>query len=213
MSTRAAIAIHNNKLGLIEAVYLHHDGYTEYAGKMLVTHYNTDERARELIAAGNIDVLDASLSPNPEQPHEWGKRQPGVSLLFHSSGKYFTDKNAYYIESEDDFDAEYIYIFTDGKWYVAQPAKRTAWLEVESVLAEHERTLENNFQTENRHLSVVELIERAKRDYKQLVPFTHKPTEDELNAASALMIKRIGDGFTLKKYEQLARNFYQMYNM
>lgn len=213
MSTRAAIAIHNNKLSLIEAVYLHHDGYTEYAGKMLVTHYNTDELARELIAAGNIDVLDASLSPNPEQPHEWGKRQPGVSLLFHSSGKYFTDKNAYYIESIEEFDAEYIYIFTDGKWYVAQPAKRTAWLEVESVLAEHERTLENNFQIENKYLNGLELFERAKRDYKNLVPFTHKPEDLELNIAAGVMIRRIQKGCSKKEYERTACGFYELYNM
>ena len=47
MSTNASISI-MNKGGSMETIYNHWDGYLEGLGNMLLTHYTSEEKVREL---------------------------------------------------------------------------------------------------------------------------------------------------------------------
>ena len=53
MSTRARIGI-ELKNGSVLSVYHHWDGYPEWLGRILKTHYNTREKVAELIDGGDM---------------------------------------------------------------------------------------------------------------------------------------------------------------
>lgn len=44
--------------GKYRSVYCHYDGYVNHNGKMLVTHYNSQELAEKLVAGGGMSSLD-----------------------------------------------------------------------------------------------------------------------------------------------------------
>lgn len=56
MSTRSNIAILNTN-GTVEEIYCHNDGNPAGVGKILLEHYNTEPKVRELIALGDISIL------------------------------------------------------------------------------------------------------------------------------------------------------------
>ena len=60
MGTRSSISVQHTD-GSISEVYCHWDGYVEHNGKLLVTHYNTQERAEALVALGDISALNKSI--------------------------------------------------------------------------------------------------------------------------------------------------------
>ena len=55
MSTNAFIGIRENNS--ITYIYNHSDGYLEYLGKMLIEHYNSEEKAKALVALGDVSIL------------------------------------------------------------------------------------------------------------------------------------------------------------
>jgi len=130
MSTNATIAMKQPD-GSYRAIYLHSDGYPTYAGLMLLRHYSSAERVAQLIALGDLSVIDERLSPDEKQPHrvrreegEW-VRQAGVTLAY---GRDFGDKDTEAYDYEDDdalregadgMGASYLYVFDNG-WKVAQ---------------------------------------------------------------------------------------------
>lgn len=56
MATRSRIGL-ELKDGQIVSVYCHWDGYPAFNGRVLRTHYNTEEQVRELIDGGDISSL------------------------------------------------------------------------------------------------------------------------------------------------------------
>lgn len=56
MSTRSRIGI-RNKDNTITSIYCHWDGYPEWNGKMLLTHYTKLEDVKKLIQLGNLSTL------------------------------------------------------------------------------------------------------------------------------------------------------------
>jgi len=56
MATRSRIGL-ELKSGQIVSVYCHWDGYPSFNGRVLRTHYNTEEQVRELIDGGDISAL------------------------------------------------------------------------------------------------------------------------------------------------------------
>jgi hypothetical protein len=57
MATRSNIAVQISQTKVI-SVYCHFDGYPSHHLPILNEHYNTLEKALELISEGNISVLD-----------------------------------------------------------------------------------------------------------------------------------------------------------
>lgn len=59
MSTSARIAVFNQD-GQIESAYCHCDGYPSHTGIVLLRHFNSLEKALDLVSKGNI----SSISPD-----------------------------------------------------------------------------------------------------------------------------------------------------
>ena len=123
MSTRSRIAIKNND-GTIKSIYCHFDGYLCGVGLMLLENYNDENRIKELISLGDISSLDVNINPPKGITHTFNNPCDGVVVAYHRDrGEDFHYGND---NDEDglmnrfvDSDEEFLYLFKDGKWFVA----------------------------------------------------------------------------------------------
>ena len=121
MSTRSFIA---RQIGedQYRTVYCHSDGYLTYNGAMLLDHYNTPEKVDELLALGNLSLLNEKLYPNPNKPHgfAYDKRQEDVTVAYgRDRGDKDTQAKTMTLAKLDDPNnwTAYVYIFTrDNTW-------------------------------------------------------------------------------------------------
>ena len=123
MATRSTIA-KLGKDGIIKAVYCHNDGYLEHNGKVLNEYYKDESKVDELLAHGDIsslnknigvkiDFMDYELRVKNEQCRFY-HRDRGEDLMFNEF-----ESDIEYIEwAKDSCNAEYIYMFAFGAWYV-----------------------------------------------------------------------------------------------
>ena len=111
MATRSRIGI-ELKDGSILSAYHHWDGYPQWLGRILTTHYNSREQAAELIDGGDMsscwsdtiwgkDRTDGQKY-GPEYYSQRGEDCP--PRLDNTLQEYLSDSE------------EYAYIFRDGKW-------------------------------------------------------------------------------------------------
>lgn len=160
MSTRSRIAILNED-GSVESVYCHSDGYVSGGvGEDLVTVFNSEESAREIISLGNLSSLYQNLAPIENgvhlllntpvsaKDHSFDNRQRGCTVAYHRDrGWPLTIRRD---KSLDDlrFDMweEYGYIWMNEAWYVTDPDinsnKATVWRPVLNVIAEEQANME-----------------------------------------------------------------------
>lgn len=121
MSTRSRIAV-KTKDGKIRSVYCHYDGYNN--GEILEEHYDSQEAAEGLIALGDLSYLEAKPAPEPGQAHSWEKPAEGVTVAYHRDrGEPWEVTKPEEAGSEEELieqgsatDAEYIFLFEDGRW-------------------------------------------------------------------------------------------------
>jgi len=114
MSTRSRIGIELSD-GSILSAYHHWDGYPEWLGRILNTHYNTKEKAAELIDGGDMsscwtnerwsnDLLDRHRDEyGPQYYSQRGEDSPP---------RLDADMDEFFSDGE-----EYSYIFRNGNWY------------------------------------------------------------------------------------------------
>ena len=139
MATRATIAkLDNNG---VKAIYLHSDGYLEYTGRILDEHYRDESKLNELLAHGDVSSLNENI----------GEKLPfNDYMLFHEKKQcrfYHRDrgedkKEAATLGGENELvkfatekcDAEYIYMFAYGSWYVYDVYNNSEFVELEEVL-------------------------------------------------------------------------------
>ena len=101
MSTRATIAC-NQDDGRFAAIYLHFDGYPEYAGRVLEKHYTSVELARPLVAGGDIRSLGSDGTPE-----RFADGNPTVLMSTRAALNEFARKCG----------TEYAYVFEDDAWH------------------------------------------------------------------------------------------------
>lgn len=109
MSTRSRLGI-ELKNGSILSVYHHFDGYPEWLGKTLKTHYNDRQKASELIDGGDMSSCwttdrwddSADVSFGAQYYSQRGEDCPP---------RHDKDLNEYLSDGE-----EYAYLFTNGEW-------------------------------------------------------------------------------------------------
>jgi hypothetical protein len=110
MSTRSRIGLELSD-GSVISSYCHFDGYPEFNGVKLVEHFNSYEKAAELIDLGDISALWTNAGWNNETLPETGP------LPYSSRGEDCPprlDANKYDYLAEGE---EYAYIFTqNGEW-------------------------------------------------------------------------------------------------
>ena len=78
MATRSTIGIvGGNK------IYCHWDGYTENNGRILLEHYNTTEKVRELLSLGSLSILGERTTPTEGSGHSFESPEEGVCVAYH----------------------------------------------------------------------------------------------------------------------------------
>jgi len=121
MATRAAIIVEvKGKNHSYEGVYLHYDGYPEGAGQMLVNHYNTDAKVKNLIAYGGISSLGEVIG----EKQDFISNVPGQCKFYHRDrGEEISIEELEYDEISkfaDDCGAEFTYLYEGGVWMVKE---------------------------------------------------------------------------------------------
>jgi hypothetical protein len=153
MGTRSQIGIENAD-GTVTGIYCHWDGYPSYNGRLLVGHYATEDRVRELIALGDISSLNEEIGEKhpfdtyhlkeAEKDPRWEK---WTTAYGRDRGE--TDCGAEVYHNADYFfnnfrmgGTEYAYLFRNGVWYVRNTynGHLQAWHTVEAVLKDEEET-------------------------------------------------------------------------
>lgn len=132
MSTRSRIGFYDDEVGVVCSVYCHCDGYLEYNGKLLIEHYNSLEKARELVSLGDISSLGENLKPrsdfNPKGTRSYNHMDGSEVVVTRDYG--ISD----YANSGFDCDEEYLYLYMFGSWYYMTPRSQI-WLKVADDLA------------------------------------------------------------------------------
>ena len=109
MATRSRIGLELTD-GSVISIYCHFDGYSEFNGVKLVEHFNSYEKAAELIDLGDISCLWTNAGWNNETLPETGP------LPYSARGEDCPprlDANKYDYLAEGE---EYAYLFTNGEW-------------------------------------------------------------------------------------------------
>ena len=140
MSTHAAIGIAQAD-GTIKAIYLHNDGYPSFAGAILAGWYNTVEKAEALIALGALSGIGEKIEPDPNKPHTYENWQEDVVFAYHRDrgdelrpGNIYKNKEHYQQAAKEDFWADYLYLFRDGKWFFYGFKIRDEWFRLETII-------------------------------------------------------------------------------
>jgi hypothetical protein len=109
MATRSRIGIQLAN-GSILSVYCHWDGYPEFNGVKLVEHFNSYEKASELIDGGDISCLWTNSGWNNET-------LPTTGPQYYSSRGDVTEPRL--DQTLDEYlsnGEEYAYLFANGEW-------------------------------------------------------------------------------------------------
>ena len=121
MSTNASISI-MNKGGSMETIYNHWDGYLEGLGNMLLTHYTSEEKVRELIALVNVSHVDCMVNPTTTT-HSFDNPEKDVTVAY-GRDRGETDQEAKHFDSFVEYsksgmiqECNYIFNANDGSWY------------------------------------------------------------------------------------------------
>lgn len=100
MSTRGRIGIELSD-GSILSAYHHWDSYTSWLGRILQTHYNSYEKASELIDGGDMSTC---WNENNEPEYYSARGEDCPPRLDKDMDEFFTDGE------------EYAYLFSNGEW-------------------------------------------------------------------------------------------------
>ena len=120
MATCSTIAILNAG-GSIDAIYCHWDGYPSNNGALLLEHYNSEDKIRELIALGSLSSLHERPNPTTGVQHSFENPESGVTIAYHRDRGEKLQINRYSCESEWKMQRnreQWNYIWKDGAWYV-----------------------------------------------------------------------------------------------
>jgi hypothetical protein len=102
MATRSRIGI-ELKNGSVLSVYHHWDGYPEWLGRILNTHYNTKDKVAELIDGGDM----STCWDENNQPEYYSQRGDNCPPRLDA------DLCEYLLPDNSE---EYAYIFRAGEW-------------------------------------------------------------------------------------------------
>ena len=102
MATRSRIGI-ELKNGSVLSVYHHWDGYPEWLGRILRTHYNTRQQVAELIDGGD---MSSCWNDNKEPEYYSARGENCPPRLDADLCEYLLPDNS----------EEYAYLFRNGEW-------------------------------------------------------------------------------------------------
>ena len=109
MSTRSRIGLQLTD-GSVISIYCHFDGYSEFNGVKLVEHFNSYEKAAELIDLGDISCLWTNAGWNNETLPETGP------LPYSTRGEDCPPRLDANLDEYLSDGEEYAYLFVNGEW-------------------------------------------------------------------------------------------------
>lgn len=123
MGTRSFIIVANPK-GDFTGSYCHWDGYLSHNGKLLLEHYNSKGKARELVRLGSLSSLGERAAPLNPEAHSFSRKEEGTTVAYHRDRgepwdgvKPITfDTLSELVKYADESWAEYVYLFWNGHW-------------------------------------------------------------------------------------------------
>ena len=144
MATRSVIAKLDSKTKKIKAVYCHNDGYLAHNGCILDSHYRDESKVDELLKHGDLSFLDENIGEKISfDDSELRSKNKQCMFYARDRGEYL--KNRKPIILEDDIalvefannacDAQYIYMYAFGAWYVYCMAEDNKFAELDDVLS------------------------------------------------------------------------------
>lgn len=118
MGTRSTISIQNAD-GTVTSTYCHWDGCISHHGPILLNHYNTEAKVRELLALGGLSVLGEVIGKKHDfdQRYEGSGPRPCTSYLRDRSNPEILSTTGL-IEDVDT--QEFNYLFSNGRWEVSE---------------------------------------------------------------------------------------------
>ena len=117
MSTRSNIGIVNNKNGTVTTIYCHHDGYEEGVGKILMEHYQDENKIWELMKLGDI----SSLGPQIGVKHDFEDRSGDFTTAYGRDRGDISGTEAIRHRVSDFrslYEQDYLYLWNQGEWWV-----------------------------------------------------------------------------------------------
>ena len=123
MGTRSFIIVANPK-GDFTGSYCHWDGYPSHNGKLLLEHYNSKGKARELVRLGSLSSLGERAAPINPEAHSFNSKEEGTTVAYHRDrGEAWDgvkpvtfDTLSELVKYADESWAEYVYLFWNGHW-------------------------------------------------------------------------------------------------
>lgn len=123
MGTRSFIIVANPKGDFIGS-YCHWDGYPSHNGRILLEHYSSKSKARELIRLGSLSSLGERVKPLDPANHSFDDKEAGTTVAYHrdraeawaDSNPNKTDTLAELVKFADESGAAYVYLFWNGHW-------------------------------------------------------------------------------------------------
>lgn len=102
--------------GEVRSIYCHWDGYVSHNGKILQEFYSSSERVSELVALGNLSVLDVRISPT--QPgHSFSSPEKGI-CVYYGRDRGDPGQEPRDLPLEDFREEEYAYLWDGSQWLV-----------------------------------------------------------------------------------------------
>jgi len=108
MATRSVIAKLDSKG--VQAIYCHNDGYLSNNGKILDQHYTHEVHVNQLLAEGDISSLRDTIADTTFYARDRGESNKEATTL--------KDESALLEFAFEQCDAEVVYMFAFGSWYV-----------------------------------------------------------------------------------------------
>lgn len=123
MGTRSFIIVANPK-GDFTGTYCHWDGYPSHNGRVLLEHYSSKGKARELINLGTLSSLGERIAPLDPDAHSFDNKEANTTVAYHRDrGEAWADCKpakrdtlAELVQEADEAWAEYVYLFWNGHW-------------------------------------------------------------------------------------------------
>ena len=110
MATRSRIGLQLSDDSIV-SVNCHYDGYPEFNGRILRTHYDTIEKVRELIDGGDMSCTWTNAGWNNETLPETG------ALYYSSRGEDCPPRHDETMTEFFNNGEEFGYIYQNGEWF------------------------------------------------------------------------------------------------
>ena len=142
MATRSVIAKLDSKSKQIAAVYCHNDGYLEHNGCILDSHYQDESKVNELLKQGDISSLDKNIGEKVDFG-DYEVIRKNKQCVFYNRDRDENRKPAAILEDDialiefanEDCDAQFIYMYAFGAWYVYDFKAPYQFKELDDVLS------------------------------------------------------------------------------